>query len=73
MRHLNPELERLEERVAPCLSYGLTVCIGLCGGGQESGDGGDDGCSGSSYRSNDGSSCSGSGSSKSKSHGSCSS
>jgi hypothetical protein len=66
MRHLNPELERLEERVAPCL--GLPVCIGLCGGGQSSAGG-----SGSSARSNDGSSASGSKSSKSKSHESCSS
>jgi hypothetical protein len=71
MRHLNPEIERLEERVAPCL--GLPLCIGLCGGGQESGDGGGDGRSGSSARSNDGSSASGSRSSKSQSHESCSS
>jgi len=66
MRHLNPALERLEERVAPCL--GLPVCVGLCGGGQSSAGG-----SGSSARSNDGTSASGSKSSKSKSHESCSS
>jgi len=60
MKHLNPELERLEQRVAPCV--GLPICIGLCGGGQSSGG------SGSSARSNDGSSASGSKSFKSKSH-----
>ncbi len=68
MRHLNPTLERLEERVAPCLSIGLPIGIslGACGSGN-------DGCSGSSARSCDGSSASGSKSSKSKSHESCSS
>ena len=65
MLHLNPKLERLEARVAPCL--GLPVCVGLCGGGQSSGG------SGSSARSNDGSSASGSKSSKSQTHESCSS
>jgi hypothetical protein len=70
MRHLNPELERLEERVAPCLSIGLPtigISLGVCGSNNP------DGCTGSSARSCDGSSASGSKSSKSKSHESCSS
>ena len=64
MRHLNPTLERLEERVAPCLSIGLPIGIslGACGSGNP------DGCTNSSARSCDGSSASGSKSSKSKSH-----
>ena len=49
MRHLNPTLERLEERVAPCLSIGLPIGIslGACGSGNP------DGCTGSSARSCD--------------------
>jgi hypothetical protein len=68
MRHLNPALERLEERVAPCLGISLPT-LGITLACQSSGDGG----SGSSERSCDGSSASGSRSSKSKSHESCSS
>jgi hypothetical protein len=68
MRHLNPALERLEERVAPCLGISLPT-LGITLACQSSGDGG----SGSSARSCDGSSASGSKSSKSKSHESCSS
>jgi hypothetical protein len=70
MRHLNPALERLEERVAPCLSIAVPtigLSLGACGSGNP------DGCTGSSARSCDGSSASGSKSSKSKSHESCSS
>jgi hypothetical protein len=67
MKHLNPELERLEQRVAPCLA---TLCFGWCGGAAEedhpeekhSNDNGSDDSNGS------GSSESGSKSSKSKSH-----
>jgi hypothetical protein len=65
MKHLNPALERLEERVAPCLSLGLPsigITLGACASGNP------DGCTGSSARSCDGSSASGSRSSKSKSH-----
>jgi hypothetical protein len=67
MKHLNPALERLEERVAPCLSLAIGlpsigINLGACGSGNP------DGCSGSSARSCDGSSASGSRSSKSKSH-----
>ena len=43
MRHLNPELERLEERAAPCL--GLPVCLNLCGGGGDAGENSGDDCS----------------------------
>lgn len=68
MRHLNPTLERLEARVAPCLGVSLPS-LGITIACQSSGDGG----SGSSARSCDGSSGSGSKSSKSKSHESCSS
>jgi hypothetical protein len=68
MKHLNPALERLEERVAPCLGISLPA-LSITLACQSSGGGG----SGSSFRSNDGSSCSGSQSSKSKSHESCSS
>jgi len=63
MRHLIPDLERLEERVAPCLSIALPsigINLGACGSGNA------DGCTGSSARSNDGSSASGSKSSKSR-------
>jgi hypothetical protein len=70
MRHLIPELERLEERVAPCLSIAVPtigINLGACGSGNA------DGCTASSARSCDGSSASGSKSSKSKSHDSCSS
>jgi hypothetical protein len=68
MKHLNPALERLEERVAPCLGISLPA-LGITLACQSSGGGG----SGSSERSCDGSSASGSKSSKSKSHESCSS
>lgn len=68
MRHLNPELERLEERVAPCSGVHLPL-LGISIACQSSGEAG----SGSSERSCDGSSASGSKSSKSKSHDSCSS
>jgi hypothetical protein len=69
MKHLNPELERLEERVAPCIG---TLCFGWCGAGANEG-GQDDGhhCSdsnGSSQSNHSGSSDSGSKSSHSKSH-----
>jgi len=70
MRHLIPDLERLEERVAPCLSIAVPtigITLGACGSGNA------DGCTGSSARSNDGSSASGSKSSKSQSRESCSS
>ena len=60
MRHLNPQLERLEERVAPCLGVSLPA-LGITIGCQSSGD------------SCDGSSASGTKSSKSKSAESCSS
>jgi hypothetical protein len=71
MRHLNPELERLEERIAPCVD---TICLGLnlfgaCNGdaGENSGDGHSEGDSGNG-------SCegSGSGSSRSGNESSCS-
>ena len=68
MRHLNPQLERLEERVAPCLGVSLPA-LGITIGCQSSGEGG----SGSSERSCHGSSASGTKSSKSKSAESCSS
>lgn len=64
MKHLNPELEKLEQRIAPCLPP--LLCVGLCGGG----GGGD---SGGSCSNGSGSSASGSQSSKSKSRESCSS
>ncbi len=68
MRHLNPQLERLEERVAPCLGLSLPA-LGISLACQSSGEGG----SGSSLRSCDGSSASGTKSSKTKSAESCSS
>jgi len=68
MMHLNPRLERLEERVAPCLGVSLPA-LNITIACQSSGAGG----SGSSARSCDGSSASGSKSSKSKSRESCSS
>ncbi len=68
MRHLNPALERLEERVAPCLGISLPA-LGITLACQSSGADG----SGSSARSCDGSSASGTKSSKSKSAESCSS
>ena len=71
MRHLNPELERLEERIAPCLPP--VVCVGLCGAGGDGGGGGGGSAGNSGSTNGSGSSASGSKSSKSKSHGSCSS
>lgn len=65
MKHLNPALEKLEQRIAPCLPP--LLCVGLCGGG---GGGGE---SGASCSNGSGSSASGSQSSKSKSRESCSS
>jgi hypothetical protein len=62
MKHLNPQLERLEERVAPCQGLVLPL-LGLVLGCQSSGAGG----SGSSLRSCDGSSASGVNSSKTQS------
>jgi hypothetical protein len=68
MRHLNPALERLEERVAPCLGLSLPT-LGIALPCQSSGGGG----SGSSARSCDGTSASGERSSKSREAESCSS
>lgn len=79
MMHLNPELERLEERIAPC--YG-TICVGLCGAGgdhdgdegHESGDGHSEGNSGNgSHEGSNGTGSSGSGHESSGSHSSKSS
>jgi hypothetical protein len=68
MKHLNPELERLEERVAPCLGLGLNIGVGLGVGVGGCGSGGN-----SCNSNGSGSSCSGSQSSGSKSRESCSS
>jgi hypothetical protein len=65
MKHLNPELEKLEERAVPW-GIGLPISIGIGVGVNASvGNSGDSNGSGSS--------CSGSGSSGSQSRGSCSS
>ena len=70
MKHLNPDLERLEERVAPCIGgIGIGVCVGAVLEVNNSGDGHSEGNSGNgSFEGSNGTGSSGSGHESSGSH-----